>query len=64
MMSSQAGLAAIQRESGYCSSKGGINMMAKVLAAEWAKDSINVNAVAPTFIYTPGTAERLDNPEI
>ncbi len=21
-----------------------------------------MNAVAPTFIYTPGTAERLDNP--
>ena len=24
--------------------------------------AINVNAVAPTFIYTPGTAERLDDP--
>jgi NAD(P)-dependent dehydrogenase (short-subunit alcohol dehydrogenase family) len=24
---------------------------------------VNVNAVAPTFIYTPGTAERLDQPE-
>ncbi len=24
---------------------------------------VTVNAVGPTFIYTPGTAERLDNPE-
>ncbi len=23
---------------------------------------MTVNAVAPTFIYTPGTAERLDDP--
>ena len=24
---------------------------------------MTVNAVAPTFIYTPGTAERLDDPD-
>jgi NAD(P)-dependent dehydrogenase (short-subunit alcohol dehydrogenase family) len=24
---------------------------------------VTVNAVAPTFVYTPGTAERLDDPE-
>ncbi len=64
MMSSQAGIAAIKNESVYCTSKGGINMLTKVLAAEWAEDNINVNAVAPTFIYTPGTAERLDDPDI
>ncbi|MBR2991233.1 MAG: SDR family oxidoreductase [Solobacterium sp.] len=62
MMSSQAGTAAIRNESVYCASKGGVNMLTKVLAAEWAPDNINVNAIAPTFVYTPGTAERLDDP--
>ena len=63
MMSSQAGVVAIPDESVYCASKGGVVMLTKVLAVEWAKDNINVNAVGPTFVYTPGTAERLDNPE-
>lgn len=63
MMSSQASVVAIPKESIYCASKGGVNMLTKVLAVEWAKDNINVNAIGPTFIYTPGTAERLDNPE-
>ena len=38
-------------------------MLTKVLALEWAKDNITVNAIGPTFVYTPGTAERLDDPE-
>ncbi|MBQ3864234.1 MAG: SDR family oxidoreductase [Clostridia bacterium] len=63
MMSSQASVVAIPGESIYCASKGGVNMLTKVFAVEWAKDNINVNAIGPTFIYTPGTAERLDNPE-
>jgi NAD(P)-dependent dehydrogenase (short-subunit alcohol dehydrogenase family) len=33
-----------------------------VLALEWSAAGVTVNAVAPTFIYTPGTAERLDDP--
>jgi len=39
----------------YCSSKGGVNLLTKVLAIEWAQYNINVNAVAPTFIETPFT---------
>lgn len=62
MMSSQASVVAIPKESIYCASKGGMNMLTKVLAVEWANDNINVNAVGPTFVYTPGTKERLDDP--
>ena len=36
--------------------------MVRVLALEWGPLGITVNAVAPTFIYTPGTAARLDDP--
>lgn len=36
----------------YCTTKGGMNLMVKQLATEWAKYNITVNAVAPTFIRT------------
>ncbi|GMA57367.1 NAD(P)-dependent dehydrogenase (short-subunit alcohol dehydrogenase family) [Alicyclobacillus sacchari] len=62
-MSSQAGIVGIERHAVYSASKGGVNMLTKVLALEWAPHGITVNAIAPTFIYTPGTAERLDQPE-
>ncbi|MCZ7572019.1 MAG: glucose 1-dehydrogenase [Ardenticatenaceae bacterium] len=61
-MSSQAGSVGIRRHAVYCASKGGVNLLTKVLALEWAPYGITVNAVAPTFIRTPGTAERLDDP--
>jgi NAD(P)-dependent dehydrogenase (short-subunit alcohol dehydrogenase family) len=37
-------------------------MLTKVLALEWAPFGVTVNAIAPTWIYTPGTSERLDDP--
>ena len=61
-ISSQASVAAIPGEAIYCASKGGVNMLTKVLAAEWSGRGVTVNAVGPTFIRTPGTAERLDDP--
>lgn len=62
-MSSQASLVGIRHHVAYSASKGGVNQMVRVLALEWGPLGITVNAVAPTFIYTPGTAERLDDPE-
>ena len=61
-ISSQASVVAIPGEAVYCASKGGVNMLTKVLAAEWSAKGVTVNAVGPTFIRTPGTAERLDDP--
>ena len=46
----------------YCSSKGGMVMMIKQLASEWAKHKINVNGIAPTFIPTAQVAKYLDDP--
>jgi NAD(P)-dependent dehydrogenase (short-subunit alcohol dehydrogenase family) len=62
-ISSQASVVAIEGEAIYCASKGGVNQLTKVLALEWSKQGVTVNAVGPTFTYTPGTAERLDNPD-
>jgi NAD(P)-dependent dehydrogenase (short-subunit alcohol dehydrogenase family) len=61
-LSSQAGLVGIRRHAVYSASKGGVNLLTKVLALEWAPYGVTVNAIAPTWIYTPGTAERLDDP--
>ncbi|MGZ4507834.1 MAG: SDR family NAD(P)-dependent oxidoreductase [Blastococcus sp.] len=61
-MSSQGGVVGLPDAAVYCASKGGVNMLTKVLALEWAEYGINVNAIAPTFIYTPGTAPLLDGP--
>ena len=54
-VSSQAGEVGIPQRAAYCSSKGGVNQVTRVLALEWAKSNINVNAIAPTFIETPFT---------
>jgi NAD(P)-dependent dehydrogenase (short-subunit alcohol dehydrogenase family) len=62
-MSSQAGFAALPGESVYCMTKAAIAHLTKCLAVEWGKFGITVNAVAPTFIHTPGTEQFLSNPE-
>ena len=41
----------------YCASKGGINGMTRALALELASRGINVNAVAPGAIDTPGASQ-------
>lgn len=58
-LSSQAGFVALPTESVYCMSKAAISHLTKCLAVEWGQYNITVNAVAPTFINTPGTAEAL-----
>lgn len=62
-ISSQASLVGIRDHAVYCASKGAVNQLVRVLALEWGALGVTVNAVAPTFIHTPGTAERLDQPE-
>lgn len=62
-MSSQAGVVGIRNHAVYSATKGGVNMLTKVLALEWSSRGVNVNAVAPTFVRTPGTAARLDDPD-
>ena len=61
-MSSQAGFVALPGESIYCMTKAAIAHLTRCLAVEWGKHNITVNAIAPTFIRTPGTDEALANP--
>ena len=61
-LGSQAGFVALPGESIYGMTKAGISHLTKSLAIEWGRHGITVNAVAPTFIATPGTAAALDDP--
>ncbi|MHC4119099.1 MAG: glucose 1-dehydrogenase [Planctomycetota bacterium] len=45
----------------YASSKGGLLMLTKTLAVEWAKYNINVNAIGPGYIATELTEPLWSN---
>ena len=38
---------------GYCGSKAAVSNITRMLAYEWAKHGINVNAIGPSVIFTP-----------
>ncbi len=61
-LSSQAGFVALPGESIYCMTKAAVAHLTKCLAVEWGRYGITVNAVAPTFIRTPGTEADLADP--
>ena len=52
MTSSMYGVVAAPERVGHCTSKAGVVMMMKVLAIEWAKLGIRVNAIAPGYVKT------------
>lgn len=62
-ISSQAGSVAIDGHGAYCASKGGLNLLTKVMAAEWGPHNIQVNAIGPTVILTKLGAEVWGPPE-
>jgi NAD(P)-dependent dehydrogenase (short-subunit alcohol dehydrogenase family) len=47
----------------YCASKGGVLLLTRALAAEWAGKGVNVNAIGPTAVRTEMNAYLLDDPE-
>ena len=61
-MSSQAGSVVLKGEPIYCMTKAAINHLTRCLAVEWAPYGINVNSIAPTFIWTDGTRPSLADP--
>jgi NAD(P)-dependent dehydrogenase (short-subunit alcohol dehydrogenase family) len=63
-ISSQAGVVALERHGSYCSSKGALNMLTKVMALEWGPHNIQSNAVAPTVILTPMGERVWGDPEV
>ncbi len=52
-IASQAGVIAIAEHAAYGTSKAGLIGLTKVLALEWARFGITVNAISPTVVETP-----------
>lgn len=51
-LASQAGIVAIENHLAYCASKSAIIGLTQVLALEWGKHNIQVNAISPTVVMT------------
>jgi gluconate 5-dehydrogenase len=51
-VSSIAGHVGLTRSVPYCASKGGVEMLTKALALDWAKRGVRVNCLAPGYVDT------------
>ena len=59
MLSFQGGI----RVPSYTASKSGVLGITRLLANEWSKHGINVNAIAPGYMATNNTQQLRDDPE-
>jgi NAD(P)-dependent dehydrogenase (short-subunit alcohol dehydrogenase family) len=48
-------------DAGYVASKAAVNGLTRELAAQWAKDGVRVNAIAPGFFRSEMNAELIDD---
>lgn len=62
-LASISGLGAHQEGTAYGISKVAVIHLTKMLAAEWIKDGVNVNCIAPGDFETPLTADYAADPE-
>ena len=51
-VSSIAGHVGLTRSVPYCASKGGVELLTKALALDWAKRGVRVNCLAPGYVDT------------
>jgi len=58
----RSGLGIRRGYASYVASKGGLALLIKQLATEWAKHQIRVNGIAPTFTRTPLVTDYLNDP--
>lgn len=58
-IASQHGVVGNQKRAPYCSSKGGLILLTKALAVEWAKYQIRVNSISPSFVISENNYEVL-----
>jgi gluconate 5-dehydrogenase len=63
-VSSIAGRVGLARSAAYCAAKGGVELLTRQLAMEWADRGVRVNAVAPGYFETDLTQGLLAHPRL
>ena len=62
-IASTAGVVALENESAYCASKGGLIALTRALCVELAPFGINVNALSPGWFATAMNEPLLEDPD-
>lgn len=63
MIGSTNSMVGSARAAAYCASKGGVLLLGRSLAVEWATHNIRVNVIGPAVVDTPMSARSLSDPE-
>lgn len=63
-LSSQAALLSLPNQVVYTATKGAVAAMTRSLAIDWAPFGVRVNAIAPTFVWTPMASPMLKVGEV
>jgi NAD(P)-dependent dehydrogenase (short-subunit alcohol dehydrogenase family) len=61
-ITSIAGHVGLAKTAAYCAAKGGVELMTRSLAIEWAGKGVRVNTIAPGYFETDLTAAMRDHP--
>jgi NAD(P)-dependent dehydrogenase (short-subunit alcohol dehydrogenase family) len=62
-VSSIMGQISLAGQTGYSSSKGGVDQLTRTLAIEWAPHNVQVNGLGPTYFQTELTRPLWEDPE-
>ncbi|WP_173933907.1 glucose 1-dehydrogenase [Chelativorans sp. Marseille-P2723] len=63
-ISSVSGIVGIERGVAYCAAKGGVEIMTRALALDWASRGVRVNNLAPGTFETAITETMRSNPKV
>jgi NAD(P)-dependent dehydrogenase (short-subunit alcohol dehydrogenase family) len=61
-ISSIGGRTGLAKTAAYCASKGGVEMLSKSMAIDWAPKGVRVNCVAPAYVETDLTSGIVEHP--
>jgi len=62
-MSSILGRIGLPHQVAYAAAKGGVDQITKIMAIEWAKQGVRVNAIGPTYFETEMVKQIRNDPE-